>query len=201
MDMSVFSLRDERCGTAHSSDAPPSHVAQQRQRKACSCVALLKSRPSIDSLWLYTMNRCHTQPVRFALAAFLAVPLAFAIAVAALAPSASLAQESIRRDAPKDVTLAKMTVELPPVIRIDGKVDRLSPGSRIRDTRNMLVLSAGLSGQTLPVVYKRDAAGLVHEVWLLTADEYKQLSGVSGSGNEAVQQFLDLLSVIFGARR
>jgi hypothetical protein len=143
------------------------------------------------------MNRCHTRRAHFALAASLSLAFCFS----AFAPLTANAQESIRRDPPKDVVLAKMTVELPPVIRIDGKPDRLSPGSRIRDTRNMLVLSGGLSGQTLPVVYKRDAAGLVHEVWLLTADEYKQLGGVSTNGTQGVQAFLDMLALIFGARR
>ena len=147
------------------------------------------------------MNRCHSKPARtlshLALAALLALP----VALAAFAPIAASAQESIRREAPKDVVLGKMKVDLPPVILMDGKADRLSPGSRIHDTRNMLVLSGSLSGQTVPVVYKRDAAGLVHEVWMLTADEYKQLAGASGTGNEAVQQFVNLLALIFGARR
>jgi hypothetical protein len=143
------------------------------------------------------MNRCHTMRAQLALAALLALP----VFVIALAPSSASAQESIRREAPKDVTLGKMTVDLPPVIRIDDKPDRLSPGSRIRDTRNMLVLSGALTGQTLPVVYKRDPSGLVHEVWLLTADEYKQLSGVTTTGTQGVQAFIDMLALIFGARR
>ena len=148
------------------------------------------------------MTRCRSMKERLALLAFLAFPLVpCAFFAAAFMPRDATAQESIRREAPKDVVLGKMTVDLPPIIRIDGKEDRLSPGSRIRDTRNMLVLSASLSGQTLPVVYKRDAAGLVHEVWLLTADEYKRLGGVSRGGSEGVQQFIDMLALIFGARR
>src|SRR3982750_4296426 len=109
------------------------------------------------------MNRCQQGTEHkvlrmraLVLTAFLALP--FSIAV--LAPVQALAQESIRREAPKDVVLGKMSIDLPPVILMDGKVDRLSPGSRIRDTRNMLVLSGTLAGQTVPVVYKRDAAGL-----------------------------------------
>lgn len=141
------------------------------------------------------MNRCQPERARLALAALL-LSLGFGLSFGACA------QESVRRDAPKDVVLGKMTVTLPPVIQMDGKEDRLSPGSRIRDTRNMLVLSGSLAGQTVPVVYKRDAAGLVHEVWMLTADEYAKLSGVSGGGNGAdVQAFVDLLALIFGARR
>lgn len=134
------------------------------------------------------MNRCHPERARLALAALL---LSFGFAAGASA------QESIRREAPKDVKLGQMAVVLPPVIKMDGKDDRLSPGSRIRDVRNMQVLSGSLAGTTVPVVYKRDGAGLVHEVWILTADEYKQLGGTSGDA----QKFIELLAAIFGARR
>jgi hypothetical protein len=138
------------------------------------------------------MIRCATRRVLLALVACLLLLSAY------LMPAR--AQESIRRDAPKDVVLAKMTVVQPPVIQIDGKPDRLSPGSRIRDTRNMLVLSASLAGQTLPIVYRRDAAGLVHEVWLLTPAEYEKLSVVSTGTPDGLQKFVNLLAAIFGAR-
>ena len=137
------------------------------------------------------MIRCLSRRVLFALAASLL----------AASPFLAHAQESIRRDAPKDVTLAQMTVVQPPVIQINGKTDRLSPGSRIRDTRNMLVLSGSLAGQTVPVVYRRDAAGLVHEVWMLTPDEYSKLGGVSLATAEGKLEFIQLLTTIFGARR
>lgn len=140
------------------------------------------------------MNRCHSLRAHLALAAFL--PLALGLA-GAFAPSASLAQESIRREAPRDVVLGKMTVVAPPVIQMNGQDDRLSPGVRIRDARNMLVLSGSLAGSTVPVVYKRDTSGLVHEVWLLTADEYSKLGGAG----EDAQKFVGVLAAVFGARR
>ena len=64
------------------------------------------------------------------------------------------------RETPKDVKRGRLTVTAPPEITLDGKPDRLSPGSRIRNTNNMLLLSGTVVGQTLPVVYKRDPAGL-----------------------------------------
>ncbi|MDF2465599.1 MAG: hypothetical protein K0Q43_3834 [Ramlibacter sp.] len=118
-----------------------------------------------------------------------------------LAFLASLAfAQGIRREAPKDVVLGKMVVTAPPQITIDGKPDQLSPGSRIRDLNNMLVLSGGIVGKTLPVVYKRDAAGLVHEAWILTEDEYTKLGG-TGGGADGFKRFVELLALIFGARR
>jgi len=120
--------------------------------------------------------------------------------VLALGLATGHAQETITREAPKDVKLALLTVKLPPQIELDGKPDRLSPGSRIRDTRNFLVLSASLSGKTVPMVYRRDAAGLVHEAWLLTPDEYRKLGG-SDSAADGNKRFIELLALIFGARK
>lgn len=116
----------------------------------------------------------------------------------AFAAGAAFAQ-GIQRSAPKDVVLAHMSVTLPPDIALDGKPDRLSPGARIRDLNNMLVLSGSLAGRSIPVVYRRDAAGLVHEVWQLTDAEYEKLGG-AGSGAEGAQRFAELLGLIFGAR-
>jgi len=120
------------------------------------------------------------------------LPLAF------FSPPASA--QGIQRSAPKDVVLGRMVVTAPPEVTLDGKADRLSPGSRIRDLNNMLVLSGSLVGKTLPVVYRRDAAGLVHEVWILTAEEYSKLGG-TGGGSDGARRFAELLDFIFGARR
>jgi hypothetical protein len=141
---------------------------------------------------MYTMNRCLKSRVGTAFAAVLA-GLALTLSLGASA-------QGIKREAPKDVVLGKMTVNLPPQITLDGKPDQLSPGSRIRDLNNMLVLSGGLAGKTFPVVYRRDAAGLVHEAWILTEDEYTKLGGAGGGANGA-QRFIELLALIFGARR
>jgi hypothetical protein len=67
-----------------------------------------------------------------------------------------------------------LVVQAPPDISLNGKVDRLSPGSRIRNAHNHYVLSGALVGQELLVNYTRDSAGLVHEVWILNAEEAKE---------------------------
>ncbi len=141
------------------------------------------------------MNRCYKILARLSLAACAAL-----VAPVFIIPASALAQ-GIQRSAPKDVVLAQMRVTAPPQITLDGKPDRLSPGSRIRDLNNMLLLSGGIAGKTLPVVYRRDAAGLVHEVWILTAEEYSKLGGVNANGSEGVRLFQEVLSLIFGARR
>jgi hypothetical protein len=120
--------------------------------------------------------------------------LSFLLLCLALVAGAAFAQ-GMQRSAPKDVVLGQLSVTQPPVVTIDGKPDRLSPGARIRDLNNMLVLSGTLAGRTIPVVYRRDSTGLVHEVWQLTTDEYAKLGGVDGA-----QQFAATLALIFGAR-
>jgi hypothetical protein len=95
-----------------------------------------------------------------------------------LAPAALLltmglahAQDIIRQTIPGNAKLGVMQVTLPPEVLMDGKVDRLSPGARIRAENNMLVVSGALSGQTLLVAYVREPNGLLHEVWILNAAE------------------------------
>jgi len=142
------------------------------------------------------MNRCNKMLARLTLAACAALAgLVFTL------PNPGFAQ-GIERSAPKDVVLGRMLVTAPPQITMDGKPERLSPGSRIRDLNNMLVLSGGIVGKNLPVVYRRDAAGLVHEVWMLTDEEYRKLGGASATGRaDGYKRFGELLDVIFGARR
>ncbi len=141
------------------------------------------------------MNRC-TQTM----ARLLLVACATLAGLAFIFPPDAWAQ-GIRREAPKDVMLGRLVVTQPPVVTMDGKPDRLSPGSRIRDLNNLLVLSGSIAGKELPVVYRRDAAGLVHEAWLLTEEEYGKLGGVSGDSPEGHKRFAELLALIFGARR
>ena len=59
----------------------------------------------------------------------------------------------------------------PPEVLLNGQAVRLSPGARIHGRNNLLVLSASLVGQKLPVLYVRDSLGLVQEVWILTEAE------------------------------
>lgn len=125
------------------------------------------------------------------------------LAATALSVAGFAAAQTLTREAPRDVVPGRLAITLPPEATLDGQPARLSPGARIRDTRNMLVLSGQLAGKETPVVYRRDALGLVHEVWLLTEAEYARLGGKAPSaGNaEAVRQFQELLALIFGARR
>jgi len=116
------------------------------------------------SLWTYTMNRCtaHLLAIFFGLAASASLP-----ASAQTAPEFKPGVRSF----PAAALRGEMVVVTPPAITLDGKADRLSVGSRIRDADNRLVLSGALVNQTLVVNYLREGGGPVHEVWILNAEE------------------------------
>jgi hypothetical protein len=112
------------------------------------------------------MNRC-TSPEnrRFSLVS----KLLLAACLTALSWVA-VAQNAVR-PFPKDALRATLVVTAAPAITLDGKPDRLSPGARIRNAQNLLIMSNTLIGQTLLVNYTREAAGMVHDVWILTPAE------------------------------
>lgn len=117
--------------------------------------------------------------------------------------AASAFSQTLVREAPADVLPARLVVTQPPEITLNGTPDRLSPGARIRNLNNLAVLSGSLAGQNLPMVYRRDSAGLVHEVWLLTESEYAKVQDYAGNtaNPEAAAKIHALLIAIFGGRR
>ena len=116
-------------------------------------------------------------------------------------PGQAPAAGVVTRRAPADVKPARLVVTQPPQVTLDGKPDRLSPGARIRGTNNMMMLSGSVIGQTLPVVYRRDPLGLVHEVWVLTEDEYRKVAGADDGSPDGHRRFAELLNMVFGLRR
>lgn len=151
-----------------------------------------RCRP-FHSLWMDTMNRCIESRVRAVLLA------CTVLAGSTLFPVFQASAQGIVREAPKDVKRGRLVVTAPPQVTLDGKPDRLSPGARIRDLNNMLLLSGSVVGKDLPVVYRRDSAGLIHEAWLLTPEEYDRLGGSDSA--DGYKRFNELLAIIFGLRR
>ncbi|MBW0169264.1 MAG: hypothetical protein ACT6SF_02295 [Hydrogenophaga sp.] len=111
------------------------------------------------------MNRC-----RFVHTALLGLSSALLLA---LAPAAAHAQ-AVQRNFPAKALRGSMVVVQPPLVAMDDRPTRFSPGARILDTRNNLVMSATLVNQELVVNYTLDQRGQVHQVWLLTEAEAKE---------------------------
>ena len=113
------------------------------------------------------MNRCTPHTL-----AILAVLAASALLAGCAKDSAGAT--SFVRQFPATALRGEMVISpTPPAITLDGKPDRLSPGSRIRGTDNMLVMSSSLVNQNAVVNYLREPAGNVHEVWILNPEEIK----------------------------
>ncbi len=81
-------------------------------------------------------------------------------------------QAQTLRNFPSAALRGTISFKAPPEIVVNGKVERLSPGARIKGANNLLVLSASLAGQEFVVNYKREnIGGMVSEVWILTPEE------------------------------
>ncbi len=122
------------------------------------------------------MNRCAPHLTRlngfhrmsrFSAALLLAASAVFASPVAL----AQTDDAPTARKFPAAVLRGEMVVLVPPEIAMDGKPARLSPGARIRDANDQLVLSGPLVNQPVLVNYLRDNTGQVHQVWILTQAE------------------------------
>jgi hypothetical protein len=121
------------------------------------------------SLWMNTMNRCFAKPTAIKrIAAHALFYWAFSVFA-----SQAWAQE-VLREFPAAALRGVLEVAQPPLVLLDGKEDRLTPGARIRGPNNLLVMSGMLVGRELVVNYVREGGiGQIHEVWILTPEEAK----------------------------
>ncbi|MFM9424925.1 hypothetical protein RCH10_001358 [Variovorax sp. GrIS 2.14] len=124
------------------------------------------------------MKRCKNSPnahILIALCAVLAPAAALftvdARAQAVPVPQTQFEAEAGGRNFPIGTLRGKFMVLNPPEIKLDGDLERMSPGARVRSAQNMLVMPGAIVGQNLLVNYTRDASNLVSQVWILTPDE------------------------------
>lgn len=95
-----------------------------------------------------------------------------ALALSAFTVQTATAQLSMQnRKLPEKVKFGVMVVAQPPLVKLDGKDDRLSPGVRIHGTDNLLILSGTLVNKPVKIAYLKDSYGLIHQVWILTDAE------------------------------
>jgi len=113
------------------------------------------------------MNRCNAFPAKPSRRSLLAVVLATPLLAL---PAQAWAQSDVR-PFPPSAERGVMVVTYPPIVQLNGKPDRLSPGARIRGQNNMLVMSGAVVGQNLLVNFVRNPMGELHEVWVLTPAE------------------------------
>jgi hypothetical protein len=129
------------------------------------------------------MNRCaprHSSPLALLpllAAALLGLPALAQTDQSTQATESTAPAEPVKpnvRKFPPQAVRGEMVVLSPPLIGMNGKQARLSVGARIRDANNHFVLSNALLNQKLVVNYVLDNTGMVHEVWILNAEEAKE---------------------------
>ncbi|MEX1165761.1 MAG: hypothetical protein WEK74_02620 [Hydrogenophaga sp.] len=74
--------------------------------------------------------------------------------------------QALPRNFPDNALRGAMVVTQPPLITMDGKATQLSPGARIKNLNNTVVMSGTLVGQQVVVNYTLNG-GQVHDVWIL----------------------------------
>lgn len=112
------------------------------------------------------MNRCLPALKGFSLGLM-------SLLLIALAPDPVAAQGLVRQF-PAAAKRGTLEVTQPPNILINGVPERLSPGARIKNPNNMIVMSGSLIGQAVLANYLRDPQGQIHEVWLLNPAEAQE---------------------------
>jgi hypothetical protein len=91
------------------------------------------------------------------------------------ASSGSSWAQGMKRHFPPEALRGELVVRLSPDIDLNGRPQRLAPGSRIRSEANLLVMPATVSGTPLVVNYTLDGLGQVKDVWILTPQERAQV--------------------------
>lgn len=118
------------------------------------------------------MNRCSPR-LPFP---FLAAALIYLGTAALLSPLPAQAQTQNEaanggRNFPDGTLRGRLRMLDFPQAELDGRLEVLAPGTRIRNAQNMVVTGSTLLGQDLAVNYLRDPAGQVQQIWILSPDE------------------------------
>jgi hypothetical protein len=87
-----------------------------------------------------------------------------------LALVASPGTLSAARTLPKDARFGKLTAFTYPYASIDGKVLRMTPGAKIYNEQNLIIMPAAMR-QRAKVLYRLDSVGNLSALWLLTEHE------------------------------
>ena len=94
---------------------------------------------------------------------------------AAILVLAGATQALAERNFPEQAKRGNMQAYKYPSMKISDKVYRLSPGCRIFNRHNLIIMPASLQVQTGSVMYMLDINGDLARIWLLTAEEAARL--------------------------
>jgi len=97
------------------------------------------------------------------------------VCLAAILVLAGATQAFAERNFPEQARRGELNAYEYPLMKIGDNVYRLSPGSRILNQQNLIIMPASLRVQTAPVMYMLDMSGDLSRIWLLTGDEAARL--------------------------
>ena len=112
------------------------------------------------------MNRCLFRPL-------LSVSTALTVGVLALAATSSFnaAEAQSRRTFNDRAERGTIEFVSPPYVRLNGKDAQLSPGSRVYNADNRIVMANNVKGGKFIVRYLTDNMGQLGDVWILSQQE------------------------------
>jgi len=96
--------------------------------------------------------------------------------LASMLALACATQAGAERNFPEQAKRGDMTAYQYPSMKIGDNVYRLSPGSRIFNYNNLIIMPASLETQAAPVMYMLDTRGDLSSIWLLTEDEAARIA-------------------------
>ena len=74
------------------------------------------------------------------------------------------------RSLPQHAQYGKLTKFSYPHVTIGGKTLRMSPGAKIYDEQNRIIMPAAMR-QSAPILYQVDNAGELSSIWILNQEE------------------------------
>jgi hypothetical protein len=89
----------------------------------------------------------------------------------AAAATVALAQRTF----PQNAVRGELKAYEYPDMRIGSKDLRLTPGTRIYNEHNLIVMPASLASRKAPLMYTLDFSGNLGEIWLLSAEEARSI--------------------------
>ncbi len=119
------------------------------------------------------MNRCLLSLLGLGLSTSLMAQSQLSEPLPVNEPAAQTGVPGLRKF-PANALRGKLRVVQAPEVLIDGNRERLSPGSRIRDPLQRLVMSASVANVDLIVNFTRNNSGEIQEVWILSDAEIAQ---------------------------
>jgi hypothetical protein len=125
------------------------------------------------SLWMFTMNRCFFAMLTLSLSASVFAQGQLSAPLPVNETPVQTGTPGMRKF-PANAMRGKLVVLQAPEVLIDGKPERLAPGSRIRDPQQRLVMSASITGGEFIVNFTRNPQGDVQEIWILNELEARQ---------------------------